>query len=514
MDPRSAPVRDRTDRCPGVLMLHPAADGSLARVRLPGGRISSAGLRAVADVASWGNGLVELTSRCSLQVRGLDADAGERVASRLAAGGLLASLPHDRVRNILASPVAGRAAGSVVLTDDIVAALDRGLCADPALANLPGRFLFAVDDGGGLLGGANADIALVAEAGSGPPRRTAILGARAVEDRVCAPGSPPRTAPAAAAPLRLWLAGERTTLTATAVDAPSLALDAARAFLTARGDEDDAAWRIADLADGPGTIARQLGGEVEPVHEELADGSRQRAHEAGSDDEPVREELASGSRQRARQAASGDEPEGPGLALAVGRLEQSDGRVAITVLAPLGRVDGATLRRLADLAGEVRLSMSRTLTIVDVPAADASGLAGTLVGLGFVTAPGSGWVGLSACAGLGACANARVDVRAAAAARARIRAPGAPAEHWSACERGCGRPPGVPVAVTATAIAIAIAIEMTPGHRPSAADSWTTAPAPANRPAPPSTSVRRPSIAARFAGDIGGALALLEGDRP
>jgi sulfite reductase beta subunit-like hemoprotein len=75
-----------------------------------------------------------------------------------------------------------------------------------------------------------------------------------------------------------------------------------------------------------------------------------------------------------------------------------------------------------------------------------------LEGLGLVTTSGSGWDGVSACAGLGACANARVDVRGAAARRAAARqalTEPLPAEHWTACDRGCGRPAEASVLVVA-----------------------------------------------------------------
>src|SRR3954469_20130019 len=129
----ASPPRTARDRCPGALSLHAAEDGALARVRLPGGRLDAAGRAAVAAVAELGNGIVEITPRATAQVRGLPDGAGEQVATLLAAGGLLPSLAHDRVRNVLASPLGG--------ADDVVDALDRGLCADARLASLPGRFL-------------------------------------------------------------------------------------------------------------------------------------------------------------------------------------------------------------------------------------------------------------------------------------------------------------------------------------------------------------------------------------
>ena len=440
MDACPAPVRDRADLCPGVLRLHEAADGWLARVRLPGGRIPARGLAAVAEVAGFGNGLVELTSRASLQVRGLPADFGSRAAELLGAGGLLPSVSHERVRNILASPLAGRHARSLCATDAVVDALDRGLCDDPRLAALPGRFLFAVDDGSGLADPRRADVALVAEAPaqaaaeSRDPRRADV--ARVAEAPECAEPS----AGGGSTSFRLWLGGSPTTLRSAPPDAPRLALDAARAFLDLCRGADGGAWRIADIEDGPGRVARELAADAE------------------------RSSMSSSER----------------YPLTI-RHTQRDGAIAITVLAALGRMDRDVVAALASLVAEVRLSTARTLTVVDVPADDAARLAEQLEALGFVASSASGWHGLSACAGLGACASARVDVRAAAAARALVRGADAPTEHWSACERGCGRPADVAVSVAATADGLRV--EAAPGSR--GADPADAETPPRRAPPPP-----------------------------
>jgi len=69
------------DRCPGVLRLAEAADGYLARIRLPGGLIGAGPMRVLARLAGdLGDGRVELTSRGNVQLRGLVADAAGPLA--------------------------------------------------------------------------------------------------------------------------------------------------------------------------------------------------------------------------------------------------------------------------------------------------------------------------------------------------------------------------------------------------------------------------------------------------
>lgn len=154
------------DRCPGMLRPHQAADGAVVRIRLIGGRIRTAALAAVGAAAErYGDGTVTLTSRGNLQLRGLsvdahgDADPG--LVATIAAAGLLPSRSHERVRNVLVSPLTGITGGQLDLRP-VAARLDEMLCEQPELAELSGRFLFGLDDGRGDISIQTVDLGVTA----------------------------------------------------------------------------------------------------------------------------------------------------------------------------------------------------------------------------------------------------------------------------------------------------------------------------------------------------------------
>jgi precorrin-3B synthase len=211
-------TRQRVDRCPGALRVHPAADGGLARVRLPGGLASAGQLRALADAASeFGDGRLELTSRANVQLRALSEPDVPALATRLADAGLLPSATHERVRNIMASPLAG--IDRPIELTGLAARLDAELCARPGLAELPGRFLFGLDDGRGDIAALGPDITVVVDSG-----RANVAG------------------------FELPLA-----------DAVGAALTLAEAFLLERSAQGSRAWRIAELDGGLVAVAARAG---------------------------------------------------------------------------------------------------------------------------------------------------------------------------------------------------------------------------------------------------------------
>lgn len=163
--PLTSSVRSRPDLCPGVFRPWAADDGALVRLRLIGGRISAGSLTALSELAGqYGDGDVHLTSRANLQLRGLPSGSDgltDEVVEAIESTGLLPSRSHELVRNVMVSPQTGLSGGRSDLRP-VATELDERLCADPVLAELPGRFLFVLDDGRGDLFDRSTDLGLVA----------------------------------------------------------------------------------------------------------------------------------------------------------------------------------------------------------------------------------------------------------------------------------------------------------------------------------------------------------------
>ncbi|MER7876775.1 nitrite reductase [Streptomyces solisilvae] len=417
------PVRGRDDACPGALRLHPADDGSLARIRVPGGLLTARQAEALGRVSEeLGDGRLDITSRGNVQVRGLAAGCGAELAARLRAAGLLPSDRHDRVRNIVASPLSGldgRGHADVVAW---VRELDAALCDDSpagpagrgelsALSGLSGRFLFALDDGRGDVAALGADVTLIATADGGavlrcggplpgpgvsrpsgttPPDTAARRARRTDGSDPLGRGAEANTGGAGATSLATdgSMAGGGG-LRVRGEDAPRAAAFAAVEFLTRVRESGTRAWRVRELpaehAVTTGGLAARLAG-------------------AGIEAVPVEHTPAPAS---AAPPAPGSVP-GP------------NGRHALSIALPLGRVSAAQWRLLTTLASrggadELRMTPWRGVVLPGFAPDDAPGALSELAGAGLVTTPDSPWLGVGACTGRPGCAKSLADVRADAA---------------------------------------------------------------------------------------------------
>lgn len=154
--------------CPGALRPMPTGDGLLARVRPRAGRLSLDQLETIADIAkACGNGVIEISSRGNIQLRGVREAALSELWDRLARADLLDADPEvERLRNIVCGPLSDidpETAGEVA---SVTAALETRLASEPSLRALPPKFSFVIDSGGRWpLGDVDADIRFEARDG-------------------------------------------------------------------------------------------------------------------------------------------------------------------------------------------------------------------------------------------------------------------------------------------------------------------------------------------------------------
>ena len=126
--------------CPGALRPMQSGDGLVVRIRPPLGRLTPAQAQAIATAAeTHGNGIIDLSARANLQLRGVTGASHPRLIDDLRAHNLIdPDIETETLRNLIVTPF--RDTETAQLAATLTAALTR-------MPTLPGKFGFALDTG-------------------------------------------------------------------------------------------------------------------------------------------------------------------------------------------------------------------------------------------------------------------------------------------------------------------------------------------------------------------------------
>ncbi|MGH8780288.1 precorrin-3B synthase [Paraburkholderia sp.] len=142
----------RASACPSLARIVAARDGGLCRIRLPGGELHARDAVAIAQAADLhAAGIVELTSRANLQLRGVRAGHEAALTAALTQTGPGTHDHADERRNLMTSPLAGRDPHALDDTGPLAAALLARLQREPRFAALSPKFALLLDGGERLM---------------------------------------------------------------------------------------------------------------------------------------------------------------------------------------------------------------------------------------------------------------------------------------------------------------------------------------------------------------------------
>jgi ferredoxin-nitrite reductase len=381
-------------RTPGRFML---------RIRMPNGFTTSEQLRAIAELSRrLGNGVLDITTRQQIQLRGFTLDTIPEIFRRLR-GVDLRSLQTgmDNVRNINGCPLAGLIDRELVDASPIVRQLDRLIVGDegnPEFANLPRKLNVTIT---GCLDNCthaeSQDLALVPALGGDRRGFNVLVGGKM--------GSGGFTI---ASPLDVFVGPEE----AARVCAELIRIYRDHGPRDARGR-----CRFAFLIEEWG---------VPRLREELVARIGRDLPPAGCD-----------ARSRARVDH-------------IGCTAQRDrGLVSVGLCVPTGRVSSDQLSALADLAdaygtGDLRLTTGQNVIVPNVSVDRVAALEREPLLQQFSPNPSPLVRGLVTCIGTDFCNLALIDTKGPALALARMleQRLGPLSEgltmHWSGCPAGCG----------------------------------------------------------------------------
>ncbi|MDH4188570.1 MAG: ferredoxin--nitrite reductase, partial [Nitrospira sp.] len=130
----------------GLFLRNPTPGFFMIRVRIPGGKTGSYQLKALAAIAgTYGNGVLDITTRQQIQLRHIRIEDVPAVFAKMEEVGLTAlQTGMDNVRNVMTCPVAGLAPDEVSDATQLVRAINEEILGNPAYSNLPRKFNVAV----------------------------------------------------------------------------------------------------------------------------------------------------------------------------------------------------------------------------------------------------------------------------------------------------------------------------------------------------------------------------------
>ena len=415
MRPPVANQPRRRGTCPGVLAPMQVGDGFLLRVRVPAGVLPADHTRRIAELGDrYGNGLIDLSHRGNLQLRGIPADGLEPVTDALRGMGYVsADAASEAVRNVLCSPTAGLDPTAPMDVREAARTLDARLAADTALHGLPPKFGWLVCGGGiGHLAGSSTDVRF--DAVDGKHFRVSLGGTLAK-----------------AAPLGLCRAD----------DVADVASALGRAFLELRASLPEPSRRMAGLvaAIGAEAFLMRLASLISPPP-------------------PSGGGSGWGQVSHLMDLFGSADPPHPNL-LPGGEKGSIAGRV---VAFPFGRLTAAALSALASACVEIRITPWRALILVG-PSTDAETIARAH---GAILSHTDRRLKLTACSGAGGCDVGTTDTHATALAIAERAGPlldHVRMVHVSGCAKGCAHPAIADVTLTARDGVYDVALNAKPG---------------------------------------------------
>jgi precorrin-3B synthase len=374
----------RPSACPGLLRIVPALDGGICRIKLPGGVLRSAQARAIAEAARHcASGVLELTNRSNLQIRGVLPGQESALIDALLSAGLGPRVAAaDDVRNLLLSPAAGLDPQARMDVRPLANQLLDLLQDTPALHALSPKFALQLDGGETL----------------------------AMREH----------------PHDLWLAAEDEQhlllgLAGCPFDAPLVRVEAPQAVELVR----QLLLLFLELATPEQSRMRQLLAQI-PASELLQ--HLQARLDFTLQPAPAHWQPA----ETVSRPPAGIYP------------QAQNGLCMVAAGAQLGRLHAEQLMALAELSeqqgdGELRLTPWQGLLLGNVPEASARELLTALNDLGLLSHADEPLLGLVACTGSAACARGLADSKHHALHLAELlRTSGArPQVHLSACPRSC-----------------------------------------------------------------------------